>query len=131
MRFSQWLPRHCARSASRWPTICRGLPLKRAHLREQSIYCPMLSSHEDAAISGWNHGAQVESNPHVMRNWQWLLACLALAMACAAVSTARAESGASPRPYGLTERSAPPPYLNMPHRSDGKMPLLLSQTGAF
>ena len=91
----------------------------------------MSSSHEDAAISGRNHRSYVESNLLVMRNWQWLLACLAVAMACAAVSTARAERGADRQPYGLEERVAPPPYLNMPHRSDGKMPLLLSQTGAF
>lgn len=34
-------------------------------------------------------------------------------------------------PYGLATRVIPRAYLNMPHRSDGKMPLLLSQTGAF
>jgi uncharacterized repeat protein (TIGR03806 family) len=83
----------------------------------------MLSSHEDAAISGWNHRAQVGSNSRVMRIFQWLAACLTLGLVCAA--------GASPGPYGLAERSAPPPYLRMPHRSDGEMPLLLSQTGAF
>ncbi len=66
-----------------------------------------------------------------MRNWQRLLVCLAMAVACAAVSMARAESGSDPRPYGLAERVAPPTYLKMPHHSDGKMPLLLSQTGAF
>jgi uncharacterized repeat protein (TIGR03806 family) len=82
----------------------------------------MLSSHEDAAIGGGNHRPQVESNLPVMRHWHWLPACLALVMACAA---------ASPRPYGLPERTAPPAYLKMPHRPDGKMPLLLSQTGAF
>lgn len=91
----------------------------------------MLSSHEDAAISGRNHRAQIETNSHVMRNWQRLLVCLALAMACAAVSTARAETGVNPRPHGLAGHSAPPPYLKMPHRSDGQMPRLLSQTGAF
>jgi uncharacterized repeat protein (TIGR03806 family) len=34
-------------------------------------------------------------------------------------------------PYGLVSRIAAKPYLNMPPRADGKMPALLSQTGAF
>ncbi len=65
-----------------------------------------------------------------MRNWQSLLACLVVGIACAGVPSARAAAG-DPRPYGLPERVAPQPYLKMPHRADGKMPLLLSQTGAF
>ncbi len=64
-----------------------------------------------------------------MRNWQWLLACLVVGIACAG-APARAAAG-DPRPYGLPGRVAPHPYLKMPHRADGKMPLLLSQTGAF
>ncbi len=92
----------------------------------------MLSNHEDAPISGWNHRTQIESKLPVIRNRQWLLACLAsLAMVCGAPTTARAESAAGVPPYGLSERAAPPAYLKMPHRSDGKMPLLLSQTGVF
>ena len=35
------------------------------------------------------------------------------------------------QPYGLTHRIAAKPYLNMPARAGGKIPLLLSQTGAF
>jgi len=35
------------------------------------------------------------------------------------------------RPYGIESRVIPDAYLRMPHRADGKMPLLLSQTGAF
>jgi uncharacterized repeat protein (TIGR03806 family) len=34
-------------------------------------------------------------------------------------------------PYGLVSRTVAKPYLNMPRRADGKMPALLSQTGAF
>ena len=34
-------------------------------------------------------------------------------------------------PYGIPTRVASPAYLRMPHRADGPMPLLLSQTGAF
>ena len=38
---------------------------------------------------------------------------------------------AEPAPYGLESRVAPTPYLLMPHSADGKIPTLLSQTGAF
>jgi uncharacterized repeat protein (TIGR03806 family) len=33
--------------------------------------------------------------------------------------------------YGMSARVAPPPYLRMPHLAGGKIPALLSQTGAF
>jgi uncharacterized repeat protein (TIGR03806 family) len=36
-----------------------------------------------------------------------------------------------PAPYGLAARVAAKPYLQMPARADGKIPLLLSQTGVF
>src|ERR1700761_3466475 len=45
-----------------------------------------------------------------------------------ALQVARAESAA---PYGLESRTAPRPYLLMPHTADGKLPTLLSQTGVF
>jgi uncharacterized repeat protein (TIGR03806 family) len=45
----------------------------------------------------------------------------------AAFAEPRDESGA----YGISARIAAKPYLNMPHRADGPMPRLLSQTGAF
>jgi uncharacterized repeat protein (TIGR03806 family) len=36
-----------------------------------------------------------------------------------------------PAPYGVTARIATKPYLEMPSEADGKIPLLLSQTGVF
>jgi len=36
-----------------------------------------------------------------------------------------------PAPYGLASRVAAKPYLQMPSRADGRIPLLLSQTGVF
>jgi uncharacterized repeat protein (TIGR03806 family) len=36
-----------------------------------------------------------------------------------------------PGSYGIASRVVPRAYLGMPHRADGKLPLLLSQTGAF
>src|SRR5882724_8372325 len=36
-----------------------------------------------------------------------------------------------PPPYGLASRVAAKPYLQMPPRADGKIPVLLSQTGVF
>ena len=50
-----------------------------------------------------------------------------------ALSAAPADSTATPqaRPYGLDAHKAPPPYLGMPQSIGGKLPPLLSQTGAF
>ncbi|MEP6546430.1 MAG: chitobiase/beta-hexosaminidase C-terminal domain-containing protein [Gammaproteobacteria bacterium] len=91
----------------------------------------MLESEQDVAISRGNHRAQIESKSLVMRNWQWLLACLAVAVAGAVAAPRANGAGGEPRPYGLTQRIAPQPYLKMPHRADGNIPSLLSQTGAF
>jgi uncharacterized repeat protein (TIGR03806 family) len=40
-------------------------------------------------------------------------------------------SSCQPNTYGLASRVAPKPYLQMPPRADGKIPVLLSQTGVF
>lgn len=58
------------------------------------------------------------------------LACLAGAMlASASMSIAEAKNEAPAD--GLSERSVPSAYLHMPPLAGGKIPLLLSQTGAF
>jgi uncharacterized repeat protein (TIGR03806 family) len=59
---------------------------------------------------------------------------LALVVACAMLAgspMARAESGNALLPSGLSTRIVPAAYLRMPHLASGKIPLLLSQTGAF
>ena len=72
----------------------------------------MNSRREDGAIDSWNHRA---------RRGPSLLACV--------LATAVAHGAAAP--YGMPSRIATKAYLNMPQRADGKMPLLLSQTGVF
>jgi uncharacterized repeat protein (TIGR03806 family) len=55
-----------------------------------------------------------------------------LIMACAFGAGMQAAPGAAAdAPYGLSVRTAPRAYLNMPQTGRGRMPLLLSQTGAF
>jgi histidine utilization repressor len=65
------------------------------------------------------------------RPWQTLLAFVLVAVMYANTPIARADSKSALLPYGLASRIAPKAYLNMPHQADGKVPLLLSQTGAF
>ena len=48
-----------------------------------------------------------------------------------AILVAISLSCARPAPYGIADRPKATPYLNMPARADGKIPALLSQTGAF
>jgi uncharacterized repeat protein (TIGR03806 family) len=58
-----------------------------------------------------------------------ITASLALALAAAVLSCTRpAPYGV---PYGLTSRIETQAYLHMPPLADGKIPLLLSETGAF
>jgi uncharacterized repeat protein (TIGR03806 family) len=53
----------------------------------------------------------------------------ATALLLCALQVARATPATAP--YGLKTRVASKPYLLMPHTADGKIPALLSQTGAF
>jgi uncharacterized repeat protein (TIGR03806 family) len=66
-----------------------------------------------------------------MRYWHIRLAFAVIAMALIDTPVARADRNGEPVPYGLSARVAPRAYLNMPHQADGKLPPLLSQTGAF
>jgi uncharacterized repeat protein (TIGR03806 family) len=54
-----------------------------------------------------------------------------MAIALANGPMARAQGSGELLAYGLSARIAPTAYLRMPHRADGRIPLLLSQTGAF
>jgi uncharacterized repeat protein (TIGR03806 family) len=54
-----------------------------------------------------------------------------IALAIGFVPAVRADSPNATRAYGLTHRIVSKAYLNMPARADGKIPRLLSQTGAF
>src|SRR3984957_17451595 len=57
-------------------------------------------------------------------------AALALSL-FAGIAAADNAGGSVPAPYGMSTRVAPAPYLRMPHLASGKIPPLLSQTGAF
>jgi uncharacterized repeat protein (TIGR03806 family) len=57
------------------------------------------------------------------------LAVIALAIGYSAQIWARSDIDSAA--YGMSSRTPAKPYLNMPQRADGRMPPLLSQTGAF
>ena len=58
-------------------------------------------------------------------------AFLLIALALGNAQTGRAEPKTEPLPYGLSARIQPHAYLRMPRLANGKLPPLLSQTGAF
>ncbi len=60
-----------------------------------------------------------------------LLGVLLGLIAFGRMQTARGDSSPGPRPHGIVSRVVPPAYLRLPHRAGGKIPPLLSQTGAF
>jgi uncharacterized repeat protein (TIGR03806 family) len=66
---------------------------------------------------------------------RWLArlpAGLLAAIACALMVTGSvARTAVDEAPYGLSVRHPTKPYLNMPQTSHGRMPALLSRTGAF
>src|ERR1700733_9371274 len=64
-------------------------------------------------------------------NWRMLLAWVAAAGAVGPAQPPGAAVSSAASPYGLAARTAPRAYLNMPRLADGKLPLLLSETGAF
>jgi uncharacterized repeat protein (TIGR03806 family) len=86
---------------------------------------------KDEAITSRNHRAQTRSKLFVVCKYRPLLAFLVVAMALAATPIARADNKSEPLPYGLSKRIAPAAYLRMPPLAGGRIPLLLSQTGAF
>jgi uncharacterized repeat protein (TIGR03806 family) len=64
----------------------------------------------------------------VLENFKSAVLAVAMAALLSLAHTSRADV---PAPYGISSRVAPRAYLNMPHNAHGKMPALLSQTGAF
>jgi uncharacterized repeat protein (TIGR03806 family) len=57
--------------------------------------------------------------------------CVIAALLLTDAAIARPADRNAVPPYGLSARIPTKPYLNMPQRGDGKVPPLLSQTGAF
>ncbi|MGB6355964.1 MAG: chitobiase/beta-hexosaminidase C-terminal domain-containing protein [Steroidobacteraceae bacterium] len=56
---------------------------------------------------------------------------LLVTLALGAMPTVHAQNKGGLPPYGMPARHVPHAYLRMPHLADGKMPALLSETGAF
>jgi uncharacterized repeat protein (TIGR03806 family) len=67
----------------------------------------------------------------VVFQYHTLLALVVVCVLLAGSPMAHAESDNALVPSGLSTRIMPAAYLRMPHLASGKIPLLLSQTGAF
>jgi uncharacterized repeat protein (TIGR03806 family) len=85
---------------------------------------------KDEAIENRNHREWNWSEFPVVFKYHTLLALAAVCVVLAVSPTARAQ-GNDAAPYGLSTRIVPRAYLRMPELAGGKIPLLLSQTGAF
>jgi uncharacterized repeat protein (TIGR03806 family) len=66
-----------------------------------------------------------------MRARHILRAFAAIALGLAHSAGTQAQGNGEHPPYGISSRIAPRAYLNMPRLASGKIPALLSQTGAF
>ncbi len=66
-----------------------------------------------------------------MKSLLQIVAAIAITGVAATGALAAATPAAAPAPYGITAHRAPQAWLGMPHRITGRIPPLLSQTGAF
>src|ERR1700737_989217 len=80
---------------------------------------------------GRNHRAWIRSQFPVVFKYPALLALVAVAVWLPASTLARAEGNEAAPPYGLPAGIVPTASLRMPPLASGKVPPLLSQTGAF
>ncbi len=85
----------------------------------------------DDEIFSRNYVTRIRSNHAV--NWyrKILLSFVALTVTIGHLPVRAAASSSGSAPYGLLKRVPATAYLRMPARADGKIPALLSQTGAF
>jgi uncharacterized repeat protein (TIGR03806 family) len=86
---------------------------------------------KEGAINNRNHRARIRSKLPVAWQCTRQLALAVLAAALSSAGVAGTEEATARAPYGLATRIAATAYLRMPHLADGKIPALLSQTGAF
>jgi uncharacterized repeat protein (TIGR03806 family) len=67
----------------------------------------------------------------MQRTFSPLFLCLLVTVLLGVTPLARAQTLGAHSSTAISHRVAPRPYLGMPHRANGKIPALLSQTGAF